>query len=77
MMKRLLFMLLLRKFWNHKLWVKLYFRHGNMDVVAFLVSKVKVDTTLKDRYGHTATDLAKKSNHQTVYEFLLADDNIK
>lgn len=48
-----------------------------MDVVAFLVSKVKVDTTLKDRYGHTATDLAKKSNHQTVYEFLLADDNIK
>ena len=48
-----------------------------MEVVAFLVSKVKVDTTLKDRYGHTATELAQKSNHQAVYEFLLADDNIK
>ena len=48
-----------------------------MDVVAFLVSKVKVDTTLKDRYGHTATELAKKANHQNVYEFLLGDENIK
>ena len=57
--------------------IEIYFRHGNMDVVAFLVSKVKVDTTLKDRYGHTATELAKKANHQNVYEFLLGDENIK
>ena len=43
-----------------------------MEVVQFLVSKVKVSTDIRDKFGNTPADLAKKTGHMKIHEYLEA-----
>ena len=47
------------------------FRHGSIDVVMFLVAAVQVDTTIMDKFGFTACDLAQQAGHDDITEYLL------
>jgi len=43
---------------------------GHTEVVKFLVNVCKVNSAVKDRWGHTALDNAKQFHHKAVAEFL-------
>ena len=45
-------------------------KHGQMDVVAALLSK-GVDASHRNKMGKTAADLASENNHMDVYTLLL------
>ncbi|XP_067659947.1 ankyrin-3-like [Haliotis asinina] len=49
-------------------------RGGNVDLVQHILVNRIVDITAKNKYGLNAIEIAKESNHKSVYNFLLSPD---